>query len=31
MAYRWRNRLATAMIGTELQIFEEAGGVIFEF
>jgi hypothetical protein len=31
MAYRRRNRLATAMIGTELQIFEDAGGGIFEF
>jgi len=31
MAYRWRNRLANPMLGTELQIFEEAGGVIFEF
>jgi hypothetical protein len=31
MAYRWRNRVATAMIGAELLIFEERWGVIFEF
>ena len=31
MAYRTRNRVAAAMIGAELLVFEEGWGVIFEF
>lgn len=31
MAYRSGNRVATAMIGAELLIFEKGWGVIFEF
>ena len=31
MAYRWRNRVATAMTEAEMLVNEEGWGLIFEF